>query len=99
MLDVEGRLWLLVEALPWLLDVLAAVGAEAEDCELCMEDEIESDDDTNNDKEDEREGPPLPGAVKTREAFTRAARLRHALPCPIRLVSPEGIEGVFAPMK
>ena len=38
-LDVEGRLWLLVEASPWLLDVLAAFGAEAEDREPCLEDE------------------------------------------------------------
>ncbi len=38
-LDVEGRAWLLVPASPWLLDTLAAFGAEAEDREPCLEDE------------------------------------------------------------
>ena len=98
-LDVEGRLWLLVEASPWLLDILAAFGAEAEDRELCMVDEIESDGNSNDDLEPEGDGAPLPGAAKSREAFLRAARLRHALPRPIRVVSLEGIEGVFMPMK
>ena len=96
-LDVEGRSWLLVEASPWLLDILAAFGAETEDRELCMEDEIESDDHTNNDLEDECDGIPLPGAAKSREVFTRAARLRHALPRLTRVVSPDGKVGMFVP--
>ena len=38
-LVVEGRAWLLVPASPWLIDVLAALGAEAEDREPGLEDE------------------------------------------------------------
>ena len=34
-----GRSWLLVPASPWLIDVLAAFGAEGEDRENCFEDE------------------------------------------------------------
>ena len=45
---VENRSWLLVPADARLLDTLAAFGAEAEDRELCMEDEVETDDDTSD---------------------------------------------------
>ena len=50
-LMVENRSWLLVPADARLLDALAAFGAEAEDREPFMEDEVESDDDTTNDLE------------------------------------------------
>ena len=43
LLDVEGRAWLLIPASPWLLDTLAAFGAEAEDREPCLEDEPSDD--------------------------------------------------------
>ena len=36
---VAGRSWLLVPASPWLIDTLAAFGAEAEDGESDVEDE------------------------------------------------------------
>ena len=36
---VTGRSWLLVPASPWLIDTLAAFGAEAEDRENDLEDE------------------------------------------------------------
>ncbi len=61
---VGDRSWLLVPADARLLDTLAAFGAEAEDCEPFMEDEIETDDDTNNDREldDADLEPDCPGA-------------------------------------
>ena len=42
-LDVEGRAWLLVPASPWLIDALAAFGAEGEDREPGMDDEPSDD--------------------------------------------------------
>ncbi len=40
---VEGKSWLLTPAPPWLIDTLAAVGAEAEDREPGLDDEAETD--------------------------------------------------------
>ena len=40
---VEGKSWLLTPAPPWLIDTLAAVGAEAEDREPGLDDEEETD--------------------------------------------------------
>lgn len=47
LLMVDERPWLLVPASPWLIDTLAALNAECEDREPCMEDEPSYDDGTD----------------------------------------------------
>ena len=60
-LDVEGQAWLLVPASPWLLDTLAAFGAEAEDREPCLEDEPGVD--REPDVDDEPDNPAIRRAI------------------------------------
>ena len=76
-LMVDGKPWLLLQADTRLLDTLAAFGAEAEDREPFMEDEIESDDDTTNDLEldDCDIEPDCPGA---RRVFAAGRMLQGA---------------------
>ncbi len=50
-LNVDGEVWLLAPITSQeTLDTLAAFAAEGEDCENCLEDEIEEDDDRSNDR-------------------------------------------------